>query len=350
MAKKTFFEDKPQEHTRLKLQVLDKYLQAYCEIMARVFKSIAFIDPYAGAGSYSDGSEGSPLIMCKNASHILEIEKAVCQKVKYFGNEGDAKNYENLKQALQPYECISYSSKLDAKEFINKCLNYVCPKYSSAFFFVDPFNYSFLKEDIEYIFNVCDSYPQRCQAEVVLFLPASNVYRFKTETKYKSVNNFVNSYNICIDEDTTPKKFIERVRQAIQTNGKYCVSMELKAGKNTYALFFIGKNLYGVEKFLEVRDKCQDNDPTQNLFILPDTPEGQLEQRIKEKNINNKELYEWGLTNNFSKKQLMAALRLLQNKYGLKKDFKNCKENKSAYYVGYDYYIGKKKEEINFLF
>lgn len=118
MAKKTFFEDKPQEHTRLKLQVLDKYLQAYCEIMSRVFKSIAFIDPYAGAGAYSDGSEGSPLIMCKNASHISEIIGAVCTQVKYFGNEGDEQNYKNLQQALQSYKNISHTSNLDAKAFI----------------------------------------------------------------------------------------------------------------------------------------------------------------------------------------------------------------------------------------
>lgn len=350
MAVQNFFDNKPKDHTRLKLQVLDKYLQAYSEIMSRVFSSIAFIDPYAGAGKYLDGSEGSPIIMCRHASHILEIEGAKCKKVKYFGNEFDINNYENLKQSLQPYAKISNITQKDAKDFIKQCLEKVCPRYSSSFFFVDPFNYSFLKEDIEQIFNVCESYFHKCQAEVVLFLPASNVYRFKSNTEYKAINDFINSYNICVDEDTSPKKFIERVRKAIQENGKYCVSMELKAGTNTYALFFIGKNLYGVEKFLEARDKCQDEDITRSLFILPDTTEGILAERIKQQEITNKELYEWALSNNFSKKQLMNALKLLEEKYGLKKDFKNCSPSSRAYYISYDYYVGKKTQEVVFHF
>ena len=53
MAKNDFF-DTVKPHTLLKLKVLEKYLDAYSEIMGRVFPSIAFIDAYAGRGKCRD--------------------------------------------------------------------------------------------------------------------------------------------------------------------------------------------------------------------------------------------------------------------------------------------------------
>lgn len=315
--------------------------------MARVFKSIAFIDPYAGAGKYKDSNkeyDGSPLIMSKFIQHILEIENSKCTKAKYFANDIDKDRASSLKALLD--DKFSHVSQYDAKYFISKCLEHICTQYSSALFFIDPFNYGFLKEDIDNIFDTCAGYFKSCQCEIILFLPVSNVYRFKKEKKCPSVSAFIDSYNIKVEEDTSPKKFMERVRLAIQGKDKFCASVELPAGTNTYALFFIGKHIYGADKFLEARDKCISQDPQQYLFIDPESAEGKLAEMLKSKAMKNWEIYEWGLSNNFSKKQIKSGLETLVKMYGLKRDFINCRSNARTYLLDYDNYNDKSKEVI----
>lgn len=150
MAKNDFF-DTVKPHTLLKLKVLEKYLDAYSEIMGRVFPSIAFIDAYAGRGKCRDDNnkeyDGSPIIMCKAIRRILDIERGKCKKAKYFANDIDKKNCSLLEANLSPFGEIANISSKEAKEFISECLSKICPQYSSALFFVDPFNYSTLKAD-----------------------------------------------------------------------------------------------------------------------------------------------------------------------------------------------------------
>ena len=347
MTKNDFF-DTIKLHTLLKLKVLEKYLDAYSEIMGRVFPSIAFIDAYAGRGKCKDNNNkeynGSPIIMCKAINRILSIEGGKCKKAKYFANDINKENCSSLETNLMSFNGIYSISSKEAKEFIAECLLKVCPQYSSALFFVDPFNYSILKEDIENIFNVCEGYFNRCQSEVILFLPISNVYRFKTNKEYQSIVNFVESYGINPEEDRNPDKFMERIRQALAGNDKYCASVKLKDGANTYALFFIGKHIYGVDKFMEARDKCLKQDANMELFVLPETPTGQLKSKIKEKPMFNWEIYEWAMKNNISALKIKEMIKELEVKENLSKSFINCQERRNSYFLGYKNWNDKCKQ------
>lgn len=347
MAKNDFF-DTVKPHTLLKLKVLEKYLDTYSEIMGRVFPSIAFIDAYAGRGKCRDDNnkeyDGSPIIMCKAIRRILDIERGKCKKAKYFANDIDKKNCSLLEANLSPFGEIANISSKEAKEFISECLSKICPQYSSALFFVDPFNYSILKADIESIFNTCEEYFNRCQCEVILFLPISNVYRFKTNNEYPSIVNFVESYGINPEEDKHPDKFMERVRQAFAGIDKYCASVKLKDGANTYALFFIGKHIYGIDKFLEARDKCLKQDTDMELFVLPETPTGKLKSKIKEKPMFNWEIYEWAMKNNISAARIKDMIQDLEIKEKLKKEYINCKKGKNTYYLNNDGWKDRSKQ------
>lgn len=347
MAKSNFFETiKP--HTLLKLKVLEKYLDAYTEIMGRVFESIAFIDAYAGCGKCKDSNnkeyDGSPIIMAKAVNRILSIERGKCNKAKYYANDIDEKNCIQLEENLSFFRNITNISSKEAKIFISECLLKICPQYRSALFFIDPFNYSILKEDIENIFNTCEQYFNKCQSEVILFLPISNVYRFKTNNEYPSIVKFVESYGINPEEDKNPDKFMERIRQALAGNDKYCASVKLKDGANTYALFFIGKHIYGVDKFMEARDKCLKKDETRELFILPETPAGQLKCEIEKNPMFNWEIYEWALKNNTSATGIKDMIKDLEIKEKLKKKYINCKKGKNTYYLNNDGWKDRNKQ------
>lgn len=53
-------------HTRVKHQILHRYLDAWLPIMARYNGRIVFIDGFAGPGRYEGGEEGSPLIALRS--------------------------------------------------------------------------------------------------------------------------------------------------------------------------------------------------------------------------------------------------------------------------------------------
>ncbi|GEM_PF-2604884 len=347
MTKNDFF-DTVKPHTLLKLKVLEKYLDAYSEIMGRVFPSIAFIDAYAGRGKCKDNNnkeyDGSPIIMSKAINRILSIERGKCNKAKYYANDIDKNNCSLLKVNLLPFKNVVSISSKEAKEFILECLSKVCPQYSSALFFIDPFNYSILKEDIENIFDTCEGYFNKCQSEVILFLPISNVYRFKTNNEYQSIVNFVGSYGINSEEDRNPDKFMERIRQALAGNDKYCASVKLKDGANTYALFFIGKHIYGADRFMEARDNCLEQDINMELFILPEMPIGKIKSKIEQSPMFNWEIYEWAMKNNISALKIKNIIEELENKENLSKRFIDCQGRKNSYFLAYKNWDDRSKQ------
>lgn len=347
MTKNDFF-DAVKPHTLLKLKVLERYLDAYSEIMGRVFPSIAFIDAYAGRGKSKDNNnkeyDGSPIMMAKAINHILNMENGKCKKAKYFANDINKENCSLLESNLLPFKDIVSISSKEAKEFISDCLLQVCPQYSSVLFFIDPFNYSILREDIENIFNTCEGYFNKCQSEVILFLPISNIYRFKLKKEYPSIVNFVESYGINLNEDTSADKFMERIRIVLAGTDKYCASVKLKDGANTYALFFIGKHIYGVDKFMEARDRCLKQDVNMELFVSPETPTGRLRSEIETKPMNNREIYEWAMKNNISVSQIKDMIKDLEIKEKLKKEYINCKKGKNTYYLNHTSWKDKNKE------
>ena len=346
MAKNDFF-DTPKHHTLLKLKVLEKYLQTYAEIMGRVYKSIAFIDAYAGIGKYKDkqGNEYncSPIIMLNALKRILSIENGKCQIAKYYANDLDADRCRELSSILSSDNDLYEVHQKEAKKFISECLLNVCPRYGSILFFIDPFNYSILKEDIDNIFTQCSEFYSRGQSEVILFLPISNIYRFKAMNENKTVVNFIESYGIDLNEDTDTDKFVERIRNALAGRDKYCASVKLKEGANTYALFFIGKHIYGVDKFMEARDKCLNQDTNMELFILPETPLGLLKSKIEKTPMFNWEIYEWAMRNNISALQIKNMVKQLEIKENLMKNYINCKPRKGTYYLNHNNWADKSK-------
>ena len=65
-----FFEVK-RPWSKIKDQILGAYLKPYLAKVKQLGKPIVLIDGFAGKGRFRDGSDGSPLIMCKVADQML---------------------------------------------------------------------------------------------------------------------------------------------------------------------------------------------------------------------------------------------------------------------------------------
>jgi len=148
------------EHTRVKHELLRKYLSAWIKILGRFHRKIWFIDGFAGRGEYTDKTGevvalGSPLIALEVANGLLEyceekgqqpyFDKFVCISI-----EKDADNYKNLQNVIErEKQRLKFKDKLEIKplnsEFafvIDEVLKKVGARIAPSFFLIDPFGFS----------------------------------------------------------------------------------------------------------------------------------------------------------------------------------------------------------------
>jgi len=84
-------------HTAKKHEILRRYFEAWLPIMARWNGRVVYIDGFAGPGKYSNGEDGSPVVVLKVArdhTYPMKAELA-CIFV-----EDDADRYNHLKKVL----------------------------------------------------------------------------------------------------------------------------------------------------------------------------------------------------------------------------------------------------------
>ena len=73
--KDVFFEKEQAKHTKAKLDILQEYVIPWMrKVVLNKYgsKSCGVIDTFAGAGIYSDGSLGSPIILVKTAIEFIK--------------------------------------------------------------------------------------------------------------------------------------------------------------------------------------------------------------------------------------------------------------------------------------
>ena len=86
------------EHTKVKHELLEKYLSGWLSILGRWHKRLLIVDGFAGRGTYSDGSDGSPIIILRKAQELISIRRVgevFCAFV-----EDNPKNYATLRTLL----------------------------------------------------------------------------------------------------------------------------------------------------------------------------------------------------------------------------------------------------------
>ena len=148
------------EHTKVKHELLRKYLWVWTVKLGKFHRRILFFDCFAGRGDYIDKTGkvvalGSPIIALQVANNLLEhcedkrrkpyFDEFIC-----FAVEKDEDNFKNLQKVLAREKGkIKFKDKLLVKpinnEFANvtnKILEEVGENIAPSFFFIDPFGFS----------------------------------------------------------------------------------------------------------------------------------------------------------------------------------------------------------------
>ena len=332
-------------HTQAKLDLYIKYLEKYLRILgyADFCKQINIFDLFCGEGLYQDGKKGSALltIECINDVKAELLQSNKIKPIKLLLNDHKEKKIENLKSIID----VDYQEN-DFIEIFNEdfdeILRIVTSKLSKFPFdnrnliFIDPFGYKKInKENLEnLLINEA--------TEIILFLPIHQMYRFAEHTlkefekaNIESLYNFIKSF-FCNPNDIkteNPFVFIQSIKEALSMNNKYfsCSYYITRKKGNYYALFFICKNIYGLEKMIETKwnldpgkGKGFDKSSNDQLpFIIEDIEEENYLYQLKHlqeiifKAIldntyhNNVNLYELVLKNEFLPKHANIALKNL---------------------------------------
>lgn len=146
---KSFFEEQ-KEQSLIKASIVEKYFGAWAKVMISVIKKshrpnvpqkIAYIDLFAGAGRYKDGSESTPLKVLEKA---IEDDDMRDMLVSLF-NDVDKNNVQSLESAISQIsgiEKLKYPPKIINREIGENIVQmFEEQKLVPTLFFVDPWGY-----------------------------------------------------------------------------------------------------------------------------------------------------------------------------------------------------------------
>lgn len=170
-----------QEHTRVKHELLDKYLGGWLPILGSQNKRLAVIDGFAGRGEYNDGSVGSPVIIIRKAEELISqgrVSEVVCVLVEK--NKDNAKALEKVLNANKSKnEGIKVRGPLnqDFEESAIELIESVNGNMIPSFWLIDPFGFSGMS------FDTVKKIMSMKQSEVFINLMLRDISRFLTHPK-----------------------------------------------------------------------------------------------------------------------------------------------------------------------
>lgn len=134
------------EVSKIKLQVLKRYLPAWARILGGRHNLLVYVDCFAGPGRYGSGEEGSPLIAIRKAYEVSRSPTYRGLKFQMIFVEKNQETAHLLQQRIRkrfpnfPENIRWYVLNENAHDFIPMLIEKL-PEGIPAFFFVDPFGH-----------------------------------------------------------------------------------------------------------------------------------------------------------------------------------------------------------------
>jgi three-Cys-motif partner protein len=132
----SFFQDQ-KDWSKRKLDIIRGYLASFSKILGSnpQHSTVYFVDGFAGAGQYDDGSKGSPLLSAELAQQYLVQQKRY--HLNCINIEDKDKNYKNLVSVTTPFGNLVQNFFGTFSSNLNMILSIIgnCP----TLFFLDPF-------------------------------------------------------------------------------------------------------------------------------------------------------------------------------------------------------------------
>lgn len=277
-----------QPHSQAKVEFYTTYLKRYLRIINRVssIDHINIFDVFCGMGIYEDGGKGSPVAAFEVVEELVKTEKDLISKLTLHVNdieEGKVENFRSYIDSKNGNNCVCKVEyfNLDVEKMFNVVIDKTNKSDGSTanLVFIDPYGYKNIRKDIiRKIMNKKGN-------EIILFLPIFQMYRFtdvalradESKTQYLPLKQFIESFFVSEHpirnygyEDVL--QYIKYIRDGLRLERNYLTS-SYYIERNTsqyFALFFITKSIYGIEKILEV--KWELNEESGSGFNIPEAP------------------------------------------------------------------------------
>lgn len=134
-ANAEFFNEK-REWSRRKDEILGCYLAAYLPKIMMLRKPVLIVDGFAGPGRFSDGQNGSPLIICECIQQTLAKKLSTPQPVSVVCIEKSPDLFAALEDALEPFSFAAARQGVFS-DYASNISN--ATRAKSVFLYVDPF-------------------------------------------------------------------------------------------------------------------------------------------------------------------------------------------------------------------
>jgi len=320
-------------HTRVKHEILRRYLGAWFGILGRVTPKVIYIDGFCGPGRYEKGEKGSPIIALEHAINHAKTLKNTQFLFVFIDKEKDYTDHLSLE--INKLELPSNIEKfIYNDEFANVMsgifsdLHFKGGHLAPTFAFVDPFGFSGIP------FALIKKLLQNDKTEVFINIMADSINRFIEHPSDTIPQHIIDTFGTpeVVDIITKSSDRFTALRdlyqRQLQRYAKFVRFFEMrdKNNRTIYYLFFASNNRVGHLKmkkaFWEVDSESgfvfsDATNPLQAVLFKPD-PAQDLAILLQEKFKGQRVLTE-NIIHNFVEdgtaytcSHAIKALRLLE--------------------------------------
>lgn len=340
MTENSFFNEQ-KEQSLIKARIVEKYFWAWAKVIISTVKKssseprIAYIDLFAGAGRYKDGSKSTPVKVLETAIADADMRNML---VSIF-NDADVENVNSLQQAIDSIpgiENLKYRPQIFKYEVgENIVKTFQERKLVPTLFFVDPWGYKGLS--LQLINSVVKDWGCDC----IFFF---NYNRINMGLSNDAVKEHINALFGQVRADQlrerlktlTPQEreltVLEAICEALKKmGGKYVLPFPFRhemGNRTSHHLIFVSKHLKGYEIIKEIMAK-ESSEQTQGVPSFEYNP-ATLQQPLLFELTRPLDQLESMLLDNFSGKTMTMAEIYDQHHLGkpyIKKNYKTALSN-----------------------
>ena len=341
MTENSFFNEQ-KEQSLIKARIVEKYFWAWAKVIISKVKKgsssvqkIAYVDLFAGAGRYKDGSKSTPVKVLETAIADPDLRNML---VSIF-NDADVENVNSLQQAIDSIpgiENLKYRPQIFKYEVgENIVKTFQERKLVPTLFFVDPWGYKGLS--LQLINSVVKDWGCDC----IFFF---NYNRINMGLNNDAVKEHINALFGQVRADQlrellktlTPQEreltVVEYICEALkEMGGKYVLPFRFRhemGNRTSHHLIFVSKHLKGYEIIKEIMAK-ESSEQTQGVPSFEYNP-ATLQQPLLFELTRPLDQLESMLLDNFSGKTMTMAEIYDQHHQGkpyIKKNYKTALSN-----------------------
>lgn len=296
MAKKDINKSEFTEETKLKLDLFRECYREWFPVFVHnsYIKHIYVYDMFAGSGKDTVGNPGSPIILFQESrgdkkQHCKALLKNNAPKVSFAFNEYEPLKREELEANVSkefelcksecsesrcPFEGSFYYGQNDFSTLINSSENFnqiLSNKSCAKFILLDQYGFKQINDDV--FLKLVDS----PNTDFIFFIASSFIKRFN---EMPAVTAYFTDHKISYD-DSKPNEchrvITDYFRNLIPAEKEYYLhSFTIKKGTNYYGLIFGTNHSLGMEKFVKVCWKHDNQAGESNCNINNDFEQGSL--------------------------------------------------------------------------